>query len=370
MTGATPDFSLAVGGPLYQRWLRSRLARSVDGHLVLRLVVLMAVAWLPLLLLATWSGNLLGGVPLPFLPDLDAQSRLLGALPLLLGTELLVHRRIRAVVEQFPERSILAPADLPAFARILDATVRWRNSMAVEVALLVLAFPVGHWLWLTQLRPEVDTWYAANGASGTELTPAGLWYAWVALPMLRFLLFRWYWRLCVWCRLLWRVSRLPLRLCAAHPDRVGGLGFLRDSGQAFVPLLLAHTVPVAGAVWTRIAHTGAELADFRVELAATVVLLLAAVLLPLLFFSRPLAAAKARAIVEHGRITAEAAQRSVADTAAAVRVGDAVERMRTWLLVRGDVVRLAAVAVLPFVPLLLTVFSPDEVLARACGLLF
>lgn len=382
-----PDFSLVLGGPLYQAWLRTRIARPPGDHAGWRVVVLTAFAWLPMFVLAAMAGHLVGGVAVPFLVDLDAQARFLGALPLLLGTEILVHRRIRRVVGQFVERGVVAEVDRPHFDALLDSALRWRNSLAVELALLAAAFTFGHWLWLTQLRPDVPTWYASANADGAVLTTAGWWYAGVALPMLRFLLFRWYWRLVVWYRLLWQVSRLPLRLCTLHPDRVAGLGFVRDSVHAFTPLLLAHTVPLAGFIATRISHTGASLPQFRVEIAIVLVVLLAIVLLPLLFFRGPIAAAKSAMAAETGRLvnhdvpalrhadggdpgTVVATAPALARLADLGRLGDTNERTRTWLFTRGDVVQLAALVAVPLLPLTLTMFPLEEIVRRALDVVF
>ena len=54
----------------------------------------------------------------------------------------------------------------------------------------------------------------------------------MSLPIFQFLLCRWYFRLFIWARFLWQVSRIDLSLVPTHPDRVGGLGFLSDTVYA------------------------------------------------------------------------------------------------------------------------------------------
>ena len=49
---APPDFSLVLGGPLYQLWLRSRLSGDTLELLHRRIFVLTLAAWAPLLLLS------------------------------------------------------------------------------------------------------------------------------------------------------------------------------------------------------------------------------------------------------------------------------------------------------------------------------
>ena len=47
-------------------------------------------------------------------------------------------------------------------------------------------------------------------------------------------------RLAIWARFLWQVSRIPLDISAMHSDRMAGLGFLANTAHAFVPLAMAH----------------------------------------------------------------------------------------------------------------------------------
>src|SRR6266700_4154373 len=82
------DFSLALGGPLYQLYLRTRLSTPPLGLLHRRVVSISLICWLPLLVLSLTGGHLLGGVSVPFLLDLEVHTRFLAALPLLIAAEL------------------------------------------------------------------------------------------------------------------------------------------------------------------------------------------------------------------------------------------------------------------------------------------
>ncbi len=91
------NFSLVLGGPLYQLLRRTRLT---DDALMLqrrRIIFISLFVWLPLLVLSALGGRLLGeGVAVPFLLDADLHVKFLVALPLLIGAELVVHQRIPA----------------------------------------------------------------------------------------------------------------------------------------------------------------------------------------------------------------------------------------------------------------------------------
>src|SRR6186713_1450622 len=108
------DFSLVLGGPLFQLFRQAHLAGDALQMLRRRVLVIAGVAWLPLLLLSAFAGityDTAAGVP--FLYDIEAHVRFLFALPVLIAAELVVHQRIRPVVRQFVERRIVAPEDLP-----------------------------------------------------------------------------------------------------------------------------------------------------------------------------------------------------------------------------------------------------------------
>jgi len=77
------------------------------------------------------------------------------------------------------------------------------------------------------------------------------WYLMYCLPLFRFLVMRWLWRLGLWWYFLWRLKRLELQLVATHSDGAGGLGFLAVVQEHFVPLVLA----ISGAFSASFAET-------------------------------------------------------------------------------------------------------------------
>ena len=57
-----PDFSLVLGGPLFQLLVRSRLATPALELMKRRIVCITLFAWLPLLLLSLVAGKAFGAV--------------------------------------------------------------------------------------------------------------------------------------------------------------------------------------------------------------------------------------------------------------------------------------------------------------------
>ncbi len=300
------DFSLVLGGPLYQLYRRTRLVRPALELLKRRIIVICLLAWLPLLALTLIEGTALGGIRVPFLFDLDTHIRFLLSLALLIAAELVVHQRIRIVVAQFIERDIITPENRKKFDAIIDSSMRLRNSVTAEVLLLILIFTLGHWIWTQFVALHVATWYATPLSNNqVQFTLAGFWYAFVSVPIYQFILLRWYFRLFVWYRFLWQVSRLPLNLNALHPDHNAGLGFLSQSVYAFTPVLLAHTILLSGLIANRIWHANATLPDFKFEIAAMLILLCALIILPLSFFIVRILNAKLDGLRGYGAVASQ-----------------------------------------------------------------
>ena len=380
------DFSLMVGGPLYQLLVRLRLLYPPLGLLNRRIVVLPAIAWLPLLVFAAIDGRLLPGKGyVPFLYDIEAHVRLLVALPLLFAAELPVHRRLRSTIRQFIQRNLIPPEEQPKFNADVADAIRLRNSIYLEGAVLVLAFTAGHWLWRSQIAFEGTTWYATSHGSSLDLTLPGYWYGFITIPLFQFVGFRWYMRLAIWFRLLWQISRLQLNLIATHGDRAAGLGFVGNSSYGFTMFLLAHGALLSGWIADRVFHGGSSALDFQVEafvLICCAVLLIAA---PLCVFALPLAAAKRRGRGQYGLLEAQYTQafdqkwihgqrpadepmlgsgdmQSLADLATGYEI---VEETRLVPFGLKLLVNLAIITALPLLPLAFTILPFHSLIMKA-----
>ena len=112
----TPDFSLMLGGPLYQLFLRLRMAKPPLDLLTRRMIIMPLIAWLPLLLMSALGGQVVGGgITVPFLSDVGVHVRFLLALPLLIAAEVIVHQHMRPIVGQLLQRGIVPPDARPRF---------------------------------------------------------------------------------------------------------------------------------------------------------------------------------------------------------------------------------------------------------------
>jgi len=386
------DFSLVLGGPLYQLFRRAHLS---GGHLELvrrRLIFISLFAWLPLLLLSTLSGQVLGGTAsIQFLTDLEVHVRFLVALPLLIVAELVVHQRMRSVVKQFLERNLIPENDKPRFEAALTSVFRLRNSVIAEVLLIAFVYGVGVLvIWRMYAVLDRTSWYTVPTVTGSKFSLAGLWYEYVSMPIFQFLLIRWYFRVFIWARFLWQMSRIELRLVPTHPDRVGGLGFLASTSYAFVPLAVAHGAVLAGMIANRIFHVGATLAAFKVEIAVVILFMEFLVFAPLFLFVAQLSRAKWKGLGEYGTLAERYVREFDAkwlrggrpagdplvgsgDIQSLADLGNSFElvrAMRSVPVTRDAIVQIAAATFAPIVPLLLTIMPLEELIRKLLGIFF
>ena len=378
-----PDFSIVLGGPLFQLLRRAHLE---GGHLELlyrRLIVFIGITWLPLFLLAT-VGPFAGSVGrLSFLRDIEVHAKFLVALPAFIAAELLVHARMLPVARRFVERRIIPLDDLPRFYSAVESAFRLRNSIPLELGLFAAVYIFGLWFWHNRFGIEAATWYAAPGGRWS-LTPAGFWYVFISIPILQFILLRWYVRFLIWYRFLWQVSRIPLNLIPTHPDRTGGLGFLGALSYTFGPVLFAQGAMLSGLIASNVLYHGGKLLSFKLQAGSFVGFFVFAIFGPLLMFTPQMGRARRTGLADYGMLAQRYVEsfrdkwipsdgikpdellgtgdiQSLADLGNSYTV---VQEMRLVPFSLKDVTRLALATAAPMVPLLLLVWSPEEVITQ------
>ena len=215
-----------------------------------------------------------------------------------------------------------------------------------------------------------------------------MWLVGVSLPLLHFMLLRWYYRLCIWARLLLQISKIDLALIPTHPDRTGGLGFLSLSVNCFVPSRWSTAccwpggLAIASSPWCRAA-------DFKVEIALFVVLVEALIIGPLLVFVPMLGNTKWLGRWEYG-VLAERYVRSFdhkwlrggaasdepllgsADIQSLADLSNSYQVVRTMRLTpftAASVVVIAAAALAPIVPLILTMMDAKDLIKKLFAIL-
>jgi hypothetical protein len=212
----------------------------------------------------------------------------------------------------------------------------------------------------------------------------------ISIPIVQFLLLRWYLRFFIWFRFLWQVSRIDLNLISTHPDRCAGLAFLGKSAYAFGPILFAQGAMLAGLVASRVLYMGESLLSFKFQIGGFVAFFVLAILGPLVMFTPGMARAKRKGLAEYGLLAQRYVEsfeqkwvlRNSAPSEELLGSGDiqsladlgnsyaVVSEMRTIPFGLQDITRLAIATAAPFLPLLLTIFSPEELILRIIKVVF
>lgn len=368
-----------------ESWLG--LMRAGHPHVVRRAVLAVAVAWLPLAVLTLVRGDFMRPDHAnAFLLDMGCYARFVIALPLLVLAEAVSAPRLTAIARQFLTGGLIAEADRAAYERAVASTRRLLRSPVAEGAAFILAYALVASVLASKPDTAVPLWHGTIFGERIAATPAGWWGLLVSLPLLFVLLLGWLWRVGLWARFLWLMSRIDLKLIPSHPDGAGGLGFLTTSLEAFLPLSFTFGVLAAGPVLNLVVHRGASPVQFRLQ--AVGVALFAAVLFgtPLLVFMRRLIDAHHRGVLSYGAfairagqefelkwLTPEAADeqtlqaRDFAATNGLYSIARNAIKMRTLPFEARSIALLGGAALVPFVPAELLRLPLDLVLQKVGG---
>jgi hypothetical protein len=272
------------------------------------------------------------------------------------------------------------------FEALVVSARRASTGVWPSLALAIFVYAIDLAIFLFLPRNLVPGWQ--RSADGTRTSLAGWWHILVSLPLVLGLLFGWLWRLAIWSRFLAAVARMPLRLIAAHPDRVAGLQFIASSTRLFVPLAFAISVVGAGSFANEVFHQGLSPLEHSVAPVVTVLVVVALFLCPPLVFSPALLRTWQNGMLTYGelarRLGAELEAKwlgpdgkvdpdalSVQDFSATTDlygVASNVYAMRFVLLDVRAAITIAISALLPFVAIWLSAIPAKTIIDHLVGL--
>ena len=386
---------LSAGGliQLIQRWIRG--PESPDFPIPAQIAIAVLVLWLPLVILSLFESSLVGtGVAQPLFADIVPHVRFLVAIPLLLVADLVIDPAVHAAGDDLETSGVVPDAEQPRFQAARERLHQARDSVWPDVVIIVLAFGFT-WQFKpgygdSALEAVTTSWMWSTQDGSVRFTPAGWWYLLVSGPMFQVILFRWGWRFLIWAAFLFRVSRLSLALRPTHPDLAGGLGYLGVAQQAFTVVFFAFATVASSTIAHDIISEGQNFLDERLEIVTLVVIFVAVIYAPLLFFSRRLFFARRAGLEQYGSLAyklsdafhqkwiredtkgvgadllASTDPSAMADYTATF---DNVRSMRMIpVTLRGTLV-VAGILTVPFLPLVLTAFSLQDLFDRLANAL-
>ena len=385
----TGDDTLFEHAPPIGVQRRLGLVKPDDLNIRRRMLLVVLVAWLPLILLALLQSLWLRVDHVtPLLWEIGVHARYLLAAPLLVLAEAACVPHLNAIVRHFIGSGLVDERDRGRFGDAVAGTRTLLQSPLAEIVVVALAYAVVLAAITTHSLDLLPPWAISAG-----LTPryslAGWWHMLVSLPLLLSLIFGWMYRLALWARLLWLFSRLHLWLVASHPDRSAGLGFLSHSVRAFATVGMALAVIVAG----RSAHvvlTGGPMpTPYLVFNAGVMLTIMALFVAPLLIFTPTLIRVWQRGEFEYGmlasrvgkefgrkwlshdgKVDQEALERpDFSATTDLYAIVSNVHAVRFVPIAVKDLAALAGALLLPFVPVVLLAVPVDVIWTRIMSLL-
>jgi hypothetical protein len=302
MSGIPPfenvDF-LPLHGGLTNRVAHQLGLLTPNSRRLTRAIVLILIAWIPLLILSMVSGHTTGEtVEITLLEDPEVNFRFLLALPLLDLAEVFLLMSLAIQVRHFLSAQIIPDSQKERFEAARRVVRRCHDAPIAELILLLIALASSLLLRLVALPDITSSWERQAG----HVTWAGWWHMLVSLPILYFFLLRALWTFTLWGWFLFRMSRLELPLTPTHPDRAGGLGFLGFGLASFAPTVVSLSIIVSAGFAYEIYHRGESLDSLKYHLGVYVILVTFAVHLPVMPFAIAITRCRFRGLLDFGNL--------------------------------------------------------------------
>lgn len=286
----------------YFEWILGKLGWRLSFSQAQTVKVLGTVlfCWLPLLVLSLANGNFwTGSVQGSFITSVEAQSRFLISLPILILAEPFVNGKLRKTLKQFLDAGLIPSDRIEEFHTIVKRKTRILQNPWVDLLLLAICYvQVASILFFETQYTSLAAWQFDEVQGEETLNYLGIWAVGVSRPITLYFIYKWILRVVLWGRMLSRISKLDLALVPFHADKVGGLGFLAFSVAYFGPLCFAISATLAGNVADLMLVDGMKLADFRLMLLGYMVFVTIFFTYPMFVFSRVLLRFKEKSIFD------------------------------------------------------------------------
>jgi hypothetical protein len=388
------ELEFELGGPAYRLMQRVGIIAGAGPSVARRSLLFIAITWLPLLIFSTVEGHALGPTPRQaFLLDFTTYARLFLGVPLIFAAEKVVGPQMRSAGLRFIHAGIIRSESHADFAAAVARVRRRREAYLPEVVFLVIAL-FGAWFFSLErlMGLTTTTWHTTWADGALHLSGAGLWYNFVATPLVQFFVLRWVWRLVIWTLFLWEVSRLRLNLFATHTDMAAGLGFLGVAHVTMAIFPFAVGCVLSAEVAFRARFEGLNLAALHSMTPLLIAYLVFVEFItfgPLLIFVPLLARTRLEGLRSYGMLvqqhnqlfhqkwidgnmSADEVPLGNPDMSSLVDLGSSFTVIRQMNIIpvgATQLVRVAVIACLPALPLLFLVLPFMEVLKLLAGII-
>lgn len=385
-----PENYALIEGGLFRK---AQLKLGIENAQGVLALLGICFAWLPLAIFSSIEGTLYAGAEMPFLKDVAMHARILIALPVLILIRKVIHKKTMAVIGYMADalldeesRQKLITETMPRMRKL--ACSSWTEAILILIV-VSSAFSLYQSGAYTEIVGESTSWKIDNTREGTVISLAGKWAAFISIPFFQFLLLQWMWRYIVWIMLLFHFSKLPLKLLPTHADRAGGIGILVLAQRSFSTIFLAGSMVISGQLIVLIMNAPDDILVVQRVCIGYVILSLILLLLPLLFFISKLVKTKQLGLLHLSKLGAEMSgtfekdwlndlpfEKRIEDRRVDSSMAfdyssmfDVLQQLRVVPVTLRDIISIALIIAIPFIPILFVYFSAAEILQKIIGLL-
>jgi hypothetical protein len=379
------ELSLEKTDPIWHKLFSFGAAKDLNLGIRGKIALLICVTWLPLVILSWWQGTQ-AGQPLlqDFMANFSESVRFLIVLPMLLIAPHVIGPWVTYIVRYFVHSGLIPESQMPRYREIIQRAQRRMDSVWAEILLLLAAY-YSCFVGFT-LVPQSDaiSWRFV----GQTHSMAYYWFYYISMPLFRFIWNVWFWRICLWFAVLFRISRLDLHLMPTHPDGRGGLGFISAGHCHLAILFFAVSCQISSVMAEGIIYHHHRLTDLKDQIMVLVLIAVIVGILPLALFTPKLIELRRKGLYQYGILAKRYVDsfhskwikddKKHEDDEEKVIEADpksqdnfkAVGNMQVTAFDRHAVAVFALATAAPFTPLLLTAYQLDQLLDQVVKKLF
>jgi len=299
---AVEDFSLARSGRLNKllEWV-GLVDSSIKGY-TKRSLAIIGVTWVPLLILCIFQDLAWGNrVDMTFLKDFATHLKFLLVIPMLIFAEYFVDHRLKELTEQFFKSGTLGEKELSVYDRLKKRIKKLSDSIIADWLILFVIISNIAVRWLKNVH-QASTWLVYPDTQGGSISWAGFWAIYFCVPIIQYLLFRWLWRWIVCSIYFSKISKMPLKLSPAHPDKSGGIGFLGIPPAPFLLVTLAMAISISAMIAEKIFWVHDRLPTYYPVIIGFAILSIVINVLPLIVFMSPMSHQRRQGILDYSTL--------------------------------------------------------------------
>jgi hypothetical protein len=262
-------------------------------------MLVLAVAYVPLLILSILEGTFNTNATITFIKDFGLQFRFLLAVPLLVFSRPVIKMATSTtclyIHDVLLDKSERERTFLPALEKIRTLNKSGISKVVLISVVVILATLLYYFTTHNKKLVSVSGWYGSMIDNEFSPSKAFLWYNLVSISIFRFILLRWFWSYCCWIWLIKKVAGSNLKLTPTHSDKACGLNMLVFPQSRFNLFFVALAITSSGKLINDVLYRQVAIESVRIEALILICISFIMLLGPYLLFMSKLFRARIQA---------------------------------------------------------------------------